>query len=195
MIGGKLASYRLFAEQMTDVLVRELRAPAAPCRTATSKLPGGDVAPTAAALAERLGIDGIVAGRMLYRHGSRVSVIAEGIERQPLRAEAVCTCDPVTDAEVRYVVRHELAMTVDDVARRTRLGQGPCGGFRCAVRAGAIVAEERGLAPAEGRAQAIAFFARQAAKRASIVGGRQAAQEALAIAALRSELGTLAEEP
>jgi glycerol-3-phosphate dehydrogenase len=189
MIGGKLASYRLFAEQMTDVLVGVLGKAALPCRTATSKLPGGDPAPSGAALAERLAIDGIAAGRMLYRHGSRVSVIAEAIEREPRRAEVVCACDPVTEAEVRHVVRHELAMTVSDVARRTRLGQGPCGGFRCAIRAGAIVADELDLSPAEGRAQALAFLARQAKKRAPVVGRRQAVEEALAIAALRSELG------
>jgi glycerol-3-phosphate dehydrogenase len=86
-------------------------------------------------------------------------------------------------------------MTVEDVARRTRLGQGPCGGFRCALRAGAIVAEELGMSPAEGRAQALALLSRQAAKRASVVGWRQAVEEALAIASLRSELGDLPEEP
>jgi glycerol-3-phosphate dehydrogenase len=194
MIGGKLASYRIFAEQMTDVLVARLARGAPPCRTHIAPLPGGERVVARRALAERLGIDAIAAGRLVYRHGARSEVIAERIAERPAEAAVVCACEPVIEAEVRHVVRHEWAATVDDVARRTRLGLGACGGMRCAARCGQIVAAERQLAPREGARQALRFLARQAATRAVAVGPLQARQEALALAALRADLGPVVEE-
>jgi len=41
MLGGKLASYRLFAEEMSDRLARDL-APSSVCTTHTTPLPGGE---------------------------------------------------------------------------------------------------------------------------------------------------------
>jgi glycerol-3-phosphate dehydrogenase len=101
----------------------------------------------------------------------------------------VCDCEPVTEAEVRYVVDCELAWTVDDVARRTRLGLGACGGMRCAARCGQIVAEMTDRSPAEGRRLALRFLETATRRRLSVVGPDQARQEALALAALGSELG------
>jgi glycerol-3-phosphate dehydrogenase len=78
---------------------------------------------------------------------------------------------------------------VDDVARRTRLGLGACGGMRCAARCGQIVAEELGLPPSQGIRQARAFLVRQARTRVVAMGPEQARQEALALASLRATLG------
>src|SRR5882672_3528141 len=58
MIGGKLASYRIFSEETTNALVRHLEAPAAPCRTHLSPLPGGDRIISRKSL-EGIGIDAI----------------------------------------------------------------------------------------------------------------------------------------
>ena len=88
----------------------------------------------------------------------------------------ICPCEPVLEAEVRHVVKHEMARTVHDVARRTRLGLGACGGMRCAARCGQIVAEERGLPPHEGFELARDFVERQASTR--IVGHGSRAGEA-----------------
>jgi glycerol-3-phosphate dehydrogenase len=101
----------------------------------------------------------------------------------------VCACEPVLEAEVRHVLDEELACTVDDVARRTRLGLGACGGMRCALRCGQIVAQEKGLTQQEGRAQAIRFLGRQRALRAPALGPEQARQEALALAHLAAQVG------
>jgi glycerol-3-phosphate dehydrogenase len=188
MIGGKLASYRMFAETMTDILARELGAP----DRGTSHLvalPGGDEPVDAEALAATMGIDGIASGRLAYRHGSRAYRIAERVAREPREARVVCQCEPVTEAEIRYVVRHEHAHTVGDVARRTRLGFGVCGGMRCVCRAAAIVAAERGRPAMAGMQDALRFLHRQARTRVVGLGPDQARQEALAIAHLRSELG------
>ncbi len=87
-----------------------------------------------------------------------------------------------------------MAVTVDDVARRTRLGLGACGGMRCAARCGQIVAAERNLEPREGARLALRFLVRQAKTRGVAVGPVQAAEEALALASIRSELGPVVEE-
>ena len=72
--------------------------------------------------------------------------------QRPREAVTVCPCEPVIEAEVRYVLEHELARSVADVSRRTRLGLGACGGMRCAARCGQIVAEELEPRPARGHA-------------------------------------------
>ena len=188
MVGGKLASYRAFAEEMTDVVASVLKN-GERCRTHVAKLPGGEQAPDANALADQLVIAPVAARRIVYRHGARVREIAERIARNEDEARVVCACEPVLEAEVRLAVREELAMTVDDVARRTRLGLGACGGMRCALRCGQIVAQETGITQQQGRAQAIRFLTRQRVYRAPALGPEQARQEALAIAHLAAQVG------
>jgi glycerol-3-phosphate dehydrogenase len=188
MIGGKLASYRLFAEAMTDILARVFDLGVS-CSTHTSILPGGDMVCDPFALARRTGIDAVAARRLVYRHGSRAERIEERARVRPREAVTVCPCEPVIEAEVRYVLEHELARSVADVSRRTRLGLGACGGMRCAARCGQIVAEELQLDPREGMRQALTFLERQALTRSAALGPDQARQEALAIASVRSEIG------
>jgi glycerol-3-phosphate dehydrogenase len=193
MIGGKLASYRLFAEAMTDILAHDFDL-GVPCSTHTSPLPGGDSICDPFALADRMGIDAVAARRLVYRHGSRAERIEERAKQRPREACTVCVCEPVIEAEVRYVLENELARSVADVARRTRLGLGACGGMRCAARCGQIVAEELQLPPSEGLKQAMSFLERQALTRSVALGPEQARQEALAIASVRAEIGVGADE-
>ncbi len=189
MIGGKLASYRLFAQEMSDRIAQDL-APSTTCTTHTKPLPGGDRAPDALAIAEQHELTPIAARRLVYRHGSRAIRILQRIAKRPREREVVCACEPVLEAEVRHAIKEEMARTVDDVARRTRLGLGACGGMRCAARCGQIVAEELGLPPRDGLDQARQFLERQARTRIVALGPDQARQEALALAHLRSTLGT-----
>ena len=188
MVGGKLASSRLFAEEMTDALARRFKIGAS-CATHRSALPGGDEVVEPVALAERLEIDAVAARRLVYRHGSRSRIIEERIAENPREAVVVCPCEPVLEAEVRHAVEHELARSVDDVSRRTRLGLGACGGMRCALRCGQIVAETRGLPPKFGREMAVRFLLNKSRARVVALGPEQARQEALAIASVRAELG------
>src|SRR5258706_8692471 len=126
MLGGKVASYRIFAEEATDALMAYLDAPAVPCRTHVAFLPGGEGKVSSVALAEELGIDRIAAARLIYRHGSRANAIAERVRERPLEATVVCPCEPGLEAEGRHVIKHEMAATVDDFARRTPLARGAC---------------------------------------------------------------------
>lgn len=193
MIGGKLASYRIFAEEMTDVVAERL-GNTAPKRTHSSPLPGGDETVDPFSLCAGIQLDALAASRLEYRHGSRSPRVIERIKRCPPEARVVCDCEPVTEAEIRYVVEGEMAKTVDDVARRTRLGLGSCGGMRCALRCGAILADALDADPSYGQRSALTFLRGAAARRASAVGSLQARQEALSLATLSSQLGFVEKE-
>lgn len=188
MVGGKLASYRLFAEEMTDVIAKRLGNDR-PCQTHLLPLPGGDEQIDPMRLVREGGMEAVTATRLEYRHGARSLRVVDRMLRQPREAAVVCPCEPVTEAEIRYVVENELASTVEDVSRRTRLGLGACGGMRCAVRCGRIVAEMTGATAGEGLGMAFEFLRAAAKRRVSGIGPEQARQEALALAALGSEVG------
>jgi glycerol-3-phosphate dehydrogenase len=194
MVGGKLASYRLFSEEMTDVIAKRLGR-GQPCQSHTLALPGGDEVIDPMRLVLEAGMEAVTATRLEYRHGSRSLRIIERMRRDPREAAVLCPCEPVTVAEVRYVVDQELATNVEDVARRTRLGLGACGGMRCALRCGRLVADATGKSPAEGLAMAMRFLRVAARRRSAAVGAGQARAEALGLASLRAELGPAADEP
>jgi glycerol-3-phosphate dehydrogenase len=194
MVGGKLASYRLFAEEMTDIIAKRLGR-GAPCQSHLLALPGGDEVIDPMRLVLEGGMEAVTATRLEYRHGSRSLRILERMRRDPREAAVLCACEPVTVAEVRYAIDQELATTVDDVSRRTRLGLGACGGMRCAVRCGRVVADATGKSPEQGLAMAVRFLHAAARKRSAAVGAQQARAEALALASLRAELGPAADEP
>jgi glycerol-3-phosphate dehydrogenase len=189
MIGGKLASYRMFAAEMTDIIGRRLGC-VERSRTHVCALPGGEEQVDPMALVERGGMEAVTATRLEYRHGGRSLRILDRMLKDPRQSSVVCDCEPVTDAEIRYVLDCELARTVEDVSRRTRLGLGACGGMRCAARCGRIVAEQTGLPPEQGILQALEFLSNARRRRFSAMGPVQARQEALALAALRAELGS-----
>src|SRR5258706_7297599 len=193
MVGGKLASYRLFSEGVTDVIARRLGR-GAPCQSHTLALPGGDEAVDPMRLVLGGGMGAVTATRPEDPHGSRSLRILERMRKDPREAAVVCACEPVTVAEVRYVLDQELAVSVEDVSRRTRLGLGACGGMRCAARCGRIVADATGKSPAQGLAMAMRFLRAAARRRSAAIGAAQARQEALALASLRAELGCVADE-
>ncbi|MBK8999685.1 MAG: glycerol-3-phosphate dehydrogenase/oxidase [Myxococcales bacterium] len=188
MLGGKLASYRIFAEEMTDVVAKRL-GNETPVKTHVSPLPGGDEVIDPFVLSDDGLMDPVAALRLEYRHGSRALRVMERIAREPREARVTCECEPVLEAEVRYVVEHELATSVEDVSRRTRLGLGSCGGMRCAARCGAIVAQMKERSPESGRRDALRFLERARRRRLAAVGPAQAQQEALALAHLRAQVG------
>jgi glycerol-3-phosphate dehydrogenase len=181
MIGGDLASYRLFAEKMTDQLASELDVRAR-CRTHELPLPGGDAPVDPALLADRFRIAEPAARRLAYRHGARASDVMRRLAEDRDERAIVCPCEPVLEAEVRYAVRIEGARNVSDLARRTRLGLGPCAGMRCAHRAAQIVTQERHLPPGRAHAMAAQFLLERFRTRVVALDGVQARQEELALA-------------
>lgn len=146
MAGGKLASYRVMAEEATDMVCRALEF-SAPCETATTRLPGGEDHDTDIEAFRSIGVDGVTASRILFRHGSRAESIRDLMRENPRWRAVVDPTEPVTEAEIRYCIRTEHVRTLDDLKRRCRLGVGVDGGARAAVRAAQILCEEQEIEP------------------------------------------------
>ena len=115
--------------------------------------------------------------------GRAEAVLGDG---GPRATVTVCRTEPVLAGEVRYAVRVEGARTLQDVARRTNLAHGPCGGVECALAAAVIAGECLGWSPAEVRAQAAELLRARRKSRLPAIGAAQARLEGTVDAALRA---------
>lgn len=181
MIGGKLASYRLFAQEAADVIA-PLLGNRTGCSTHTGHLPGGDRAVDIDALAARFEVPRYAAQRLVARHGGRAEAVL-GESGRGGRA-VVCACEPVLACEVRYVVRAEGARTLLDVSRRTNLGTNVCGGADCALPGAMIMGEILGWSAAEAREQAAELIRSRQRSRLPAIGLAQARSEGVTRAVL-----------
>ncbi|GAA1373193.1 glycerol-3-phosphate dehydrogenase/oxidase [Catellatospora chokoriensis] len=132
VVGGKLTTYRRMAQDTVDVLAARPGVHAGPCRTRDLSLPGAAPRDLLARVP--------APARLIARYGTEApAVLAEA----PPELHAPITPDsPVTGAELLWAIRHEGALTVDDLLdRRTRLGLVP------QHRAAALPLAERLLAP------------------------------------------------
>lgn len=128
--GGKLMTYRLMAEEATDMVCKKLGI-TKKCETADKPLPGSEVE----AEVKSEYIHNVRVGR----HGSLVSKIAKGIS--PL----ICECEQVSASEVDYAMKEQFADKLTQLRRRTRIGMGTCQGQICAIRAAAQLAKSKGV--------------------------------------------------
>jgi glycerol-3-phosphate dehydrogenase len=182
MIGGKLASYRMFAQECADIVAPRL-GNRTPCTTHTAPLPGGDRAMDATALATRFKISRYAAQRLIDRHGGRAEGILGRGEGDPRGLLTVCACEPVLACEIRYAVEVEGARSLEDVSRRTRLALGPCGGSDCALAGAIIVGSVLKWSPELIRSQAAGLLRSRARSRAPGVGVQQARAESIGLGA------------
>lgn len=118
IVGGKLTTYRLMAEQTADVVSRKLGV-SEPCTTAEDVLPGQEPGHT-------------------YWLGHR---LAEHEQTGGGDADLICECELVTQPMVDGFLDAHWPCSLDDVRRATRLGMGPCQGGFCTFRAAGIVAQ------------------------------------------------------
>ncbi len=181
--GGKLASYRLMAEETADAVCRILGR-GGPCRTHIEPLPGGDYVPDPLEVAERYGLDRTAAARLVFRHGSRVHAIFDDMRDRPAARRVVCRSEPVTEAEIRWVCRREWVRRLEDLRRRTRFAEGPCQGIECVREGARIVADELGWSADEMEAEILRFLDVRFRERAPVLRGRQLAEEELLLGAL-----------
>jgi glycerol-3-phosphate dehydrogenase len=130
LAGGNVAMSRRMAELATDQVCRQLRR-REPCRTHLESLPGCVVEMPWLEESQRTGIDPISVKRLMARHGYKAHAILDEAVRDPRLARTLCECEQVLAAEADYCVRKEMAKTVSDLGRRTRLGAGPCRACRC----------------------------------------------------------------
>jgi glycerol-3-phosphate dehydrogenase len=125
VIGGKLTTQRLLAEEVTDRVARRIGFKGGKCRTAIEALPGaaGDYASTVEAL------DGCDAIRpesrehLLRVYGCRAAEIRKIVDEHPELGTSICPHSHMLAAEVVFCLRHEMATTMADVLlRRTMCG-------------------------------------------------------------------------
>ncbi len=135
--GGKLTTYRLMAEQASDLACRKL-GHKAPCTTHRIPLPGSEKSrfPRSGRPGPRVlpRLSESVAESTYYRHGERARQILAGDDPE---TGLICECEMVTAQEVKYALRHLQVTDILDLRRRTRIGMGPCQGVLCAYRCAA----------------------------------------------------------
>ena len=137
IFGGKLTTYRLMAERMSDLVCRRLGV-TTPCRTAEEAIipdPAPEVLERAARSFPVHGIR-LVADRLGDAFGDMVKNAAREADNGML-----CECEMVTAAEIEYVANDPATHSLHDVRLRTRLGMGTCQGTFCSLRAAAALAE------------------------------------------------------
>ena len=115
--GGKLTTYRSMAEELVDLVVKQLRdqhhiAPKQPCSTA--RIPLVDVEPVA--MNGDLPQD--VKEHLVHSHGPEAGRVIEMIRRDPKLGERIVEDLAYIWAEVPYAIENEMAMTLDDVLER-----------------------------------------------------------------------------
>jgi glycerol-3-phosphate dehydrogenase len=113
IVGGKLTTYRRMAQDVVDAIAARPGVSAAACTTDRLALVGAQPRDT-----RMPGID----ERLVRRYGAEAPIVAAlDAGHDPLAADV-----PVTAAELRFAVEHELALTPDDLLdRRTRIGLVP----------------------------------------------------------------------
>jgi glycerol-3-phosphate dehydrogenase len=177
VVGGKLAAYRIQAEETVDLLMRRLgRAPRA-CETGVRPLPGAEPVPDFAALSARIGLPGATLERVWRRHGSRIAMIFDGAG--PDELAPVCRSEGVTAAELRFVIREEGCRTLEDLHRHAHVGAGGCDGSDCAAPAAHLLGELLDWPAARIRDEIATFLQRRWTQRRPVLGGVNAAHEEL----------------
>lgn len=133
--GGKLMTYRLMAEEATDLVCSKLGVNR-PCKTAEIPLPGSE--PDAKDEQRRQHIIELSTEQKAAegRHGSW----SGHIESKSNADDAlVCECEQVSVAEVNYAIGELHVHNLINLRRRTRLGMGTCQGELCACRGAGLL--------------------------------------------------------
>ena len=128
--GGKYTTYRVMARDVIDTVLGREAARQRPSDTAERRLVGAADTDALARIAGELSTIAAVreigpetSARLVARHGTEApAVVALGAELDLLRP--LVPGRQFLEAEVAWAVRHEMALSLDDVlARRTRLAQ------------------------------------------------------------------------
>jgi len=128
--GGKLTTYRLMAEKVSD-RVCEMLGNSSNC--STQKEPLGPPADGKG--------DSIPAARLVRKYGRMASSIDTADPR------VICSCEQVLRSEVTAVLKAGDAVTLADVMRRTRAGMGYCQGLDCSLSVLEVMMEEKRIDP------------------------------------------------
>lgn len=137
--GGKLMTYRLMAEEATDLVCKKLSVDKK-CETAEKVLPGSEKSDlTMENASKNIYLGSSIAKKSAKdRHGSLAHKVSNGGENED---SLVCECEGVSIGEVRYAINELHVNNLIDLRRRTRVGMGTCQGELCACRAAGLLCE------------------------------------------------------
>lgn len=143
IIGGKLTTYRNLAEQTVNVAAKWLRKESYKCQTRTLLLPGANnLAATAAHLKLMPDFSDACVSRLLSIYGGRAKAVTD-LGSQPAEETFIDSDQTVLVAEVAFVIRHEMAVSlIDIVHRRMMLGLRFDQGIELAERIAQCAAKE-----------------------------------------------------
>ena len=130
VLGGKLTTYRLMAEKVSDAVCAKLGVNA-PCTTATTVLPSVHEEKQA-----------------LHHLRDRLAALEHG----ETPGDLICECEIVTRPQIVAALQAGEVVSLNDLRRDLRLGMGPCQGGFCAFRAAGICHEFQRQKPDETRA-------------------------------------------
>lgn len=126
IVGGKLTTHRMMAEQISDHVCEKLGVTAS-CRTDAEPLPGSDDISKLHEWMDEFGLRSPVSRRSAQRLGSRSKEVLDTDEPNP----TVCSCEAVTRAELGDAI-DDAGRDLNAVRLRTRASMGTCqGGFCC----------------------------------------------------------------
>jgi glycerol-3-phosphate dehydrogenase len=116
---------------------------------------------SASAIAERYRLPEHAAARLIARRGSGAYDVLGRTDGRPAEGAILCECEPVLECEAHHAIEVERARTLEGLALRTDLGNGPCAGSVCAHRAARLLSSACGIAPSVALAEATEFLARR----------------------------------
>jgi len=137
--GGKLMTYRLMAEEATDLICKKLSVDKK-CETADKSLPGSEKSDLSLENAsQKIYSSSSIAQKSAQdRHGSLAHKVSNGGSNDD---SLVCECEGVSIGEVKYAINELHVNNLIDLRRRTRVGMGTCQGELCACRAAGLLCD------------------------------------------------------
>lgn len=159
ILGGKLTTYRLMAEKMTDRVMRHFGINE-PCITAEVPLEGQED----------------LSGYPVSKRLSKLENI-------------MCECELVSRANVKKVIEETGTKNIGDIQHRTRLGMGPCQGGFCTYRALGMMQEMGQVSPDESLDTLKRFLQRRYKGSRPLLWGDQLREEQLVEGIYLSLLG------
>lgn len=139
--GGKMMTYRLMAEQATNLACKKLGVDK-PCETATTPLPGSEE--SAGQIKGELQNDfrNLTASTSRMAEIGRHGTFTKEIPYSEIEDHAlVCECEEVSVGEVKFAIDKLHVHGLTNLRRRTRIGMGTCQGELCACRASSVLCQ------------------------------------------------------
>lgn len=139
IFGGKLTTYRLMAEKLTDMVCAQLGV-TSPCRTAEEPMvedPSPSLLKKAQPFFMQQGVQ-LVSDRTGVMFGDLVKSMSHASKSGK---DMICECEMVSRAEVAMVAKDPTTRYLRDIRLRTRMGMGTCQGTFCTLRAVSVLAE------------------------------------------------------